>query len=59
MPCLGKWGYKDYCTSSINITDGSQPLNIILQSGYLDRFNIDQGWMAETHHLDWREQNQP
>ena len=42
----GKWGYKDYCTSSINITDGSQPFNIILQSGYLDRFNVDQGWIA-------------
>ena len=42
----GKWGYKDYCTSSINITDGNQPFNIILQSGYLDRFNVDQGWMA-------------
>ena len=42
----GKWGYKDYCTSSINITDGNQPFNIILQSGYLDRFNVDQGWIA-------------
>ena len=37
---------KDYCTSSINITDGNQPFTIFLQSGYLDRFNVNQGWMA-------------
>ena len=28
----GKWGYKDYCTSSINITDGNQPFTIFFQS---------------------------
>ena len=42
----GKWGYKDYCTSSINITDGNQPFTIFFQSGYLDRFNVNQGWLA-------------
>ena len=42
----GKWGYKDYCTSSINITDGNQPFTIFFESGYLDRFNVNQGWLA-------------
>jgi len=44
----GKWGFKDYCLGSFNIVDASAPMVILLESGYQDRFNVDQGWTVEA-----------
>ena len=41
-------GNKDYCSSSLNITDDAQPLVLYLEEGYQDRFNLDLGWTVNA-----------
>lgn len=44
----GVWGNKDYCSTSLNITDDAQPLVLYLEEGYQDRFNLDLGWTVNA-----------
>ena len=44
----GLWGWRTHCNDQASIAPGSVDVNISLQPGYYDDFQLDLGWMVTS-----------
>ena len=44
----GMWGYEEFCDETLSITSANQVIQINLDQGYSDRFNLDMNWEVNS-----------
>jgi len=45
---IGKWGFQGVTVNSVELTEGTDALSIILVEGYSDSFDVDLGWALDS-----------
>jgi len=56
---IGKWGYKTYCSTTVDINPTTNIINTSLDAGYYDDFSLDFGWVSSGTSLNLWERGIP